>query len=108
MTQRQAFVDLGASALDAIDGLVGATANAGQIAAIDTSEPTPTGQTGFVVRYTAIDNAGNAAYLNRTVRVVSPCETPSFLCPLPLVRAPTVCFLLPFSALPIPRFRHSR
>jgi hypothetical protein len=86
VTQRTTYVDLGATAMDAVDGLVEVVVNARQLQLINTSLPTPPNQNGSMIEFTATDAAGNTARMKRTVRVLSPCLAPSFLCALPLVR----------------------
>ncbi|KAK3269638.1 hypothetical protein CYMTET_21928 [Cymbomonas tetramitiformis] len=103
VTQMQQYRDLGAYAMDAVDGPVVVTADG--LAAVNTSLPTPL-DAPFRITYTALDAAGHVAVAERRVAVVSPCEPPSALCAnsgvcSSCIRDPDecFCFLTPIGSL---------
>ena len=73
VVQMTEYVDPGAVADDSVDGYVRVSTQGA--VSIDTKI---LGE--YVVLYQAKDAAGNFAEGQRTVRVVSPCEPPSFMC----------------------------
>ncbi|KAK3262721.1 hypothetical protein CYMTET_28429, partial [Cymbomonas tetramitiformis] len=75
--QLEVYIDAGATAIDDVDGDVAVRIDG--LDAVDTSSTTPPAAP-FVVRYTAVDTAGNEAMVERQVAVISPCATPSALC----------------------------
>ena len=61
------YVELGATAVDNVDGVVAVTPDPGDVAAVNTLALGT-----YFVTYTATDLSGNAAAFDRTVRVVDP------------------------------------
>ncbi|KAK3280793.1 hypothetical protein CYMTET_11384 [Cymbomonas tetramitiformis] len=72
------YQDAGASAVDLVDGSV--LVDVAGLEAVSTELPTPA-DAPFVITYSAVDAAGNAAVsVTRSVAVVDPCTPPSFFC----------------------------
>lgn len=81
--QRQAYADVGAQAVDAVDGYTAVTVDGLQ--EINTSQTTAND---YVITYSAVDSSNNSATpVQRRVAVVNPCPSPAKLCDLPLVRS---------------------
>ncbi|KAL0024407.1 hypothetical protein WJX79_011128 [Trebouxia sp. C0005] len=74
VTQGQAYSDPGATAYDAVDGVITSIVTTG-VSAIDTMVAGS-----YSVTYTAEDAAGNVATATRVVKVVSPCTGVEHFC----------------------------